>query len=190
MALSRLSNIHHAAYRCRDAEQTRWFYEEVLELPYTMAVVEEELPGTNIPRPYMHLFFELGDQNYIAFFDDPNTANSHQFQHKDSFDYHIALETRSEVELLRWQDKLNAADVLCLGPVDHGFVKSIYFYDPNGIALEITTKPEGHEHAAHEHGKDAKQQLTEWTKRTRAQKIEIFGQDELDRRKVTNFYDY
>ena len=190
MALNRLKNVHHAAYRCRDAEQTRWFYEDVLGLPYTMAVVEEHLPGTDIARPYMHLFFEMGDGNFIAFFDDPNSASSEQFEHKDSFDYHVAIETDSVDDLSLWKEKLKAARIKCAGPVDHGFVQSIYFYDPNGIALEITAKPAGHEKSAEEHGRDAKQQLADWTARTREQKISIFGQDELDRREVAKFYDY
>ena len=36
--LKRLGNVHHAAYRCRDAEQTRWFYEDVLGLPLAAAM--------------------------------------------------------------------------------------------------------------------------------------------------------
>ena len=44
--LRRLGNVHHAAFRCRDAEQTCWFYEEVLGLPLAAAMVLDALPGT------------------------------------------------------------------------------------------------------------------------------------------------
>ena len=37
--LKRLGNVQHAAYRCRDAAQTRWFYEQVLGLPLKIALV-------------------------------------------------------------------------------------------------------------------------------------------------------
>jgi catechol 2,3-dioxygenase-like lactoylglutathione lyase family enzyme len=53
--LRRLGNVHHAAYRCRDAEQTRWFYEEVLGLPLAAAMVFDALPGTGKKRP-VHAF--------------------------------------------------------------------------------------------------------------------------------------
>ena len=65
--LRRLGNVHHAAFRCRDAEQTRWFYEEVLGLPLAAAMVFDALPGTGKKSQYMHLFFELGDGNLLPF---------------------------------------------------------------------------------------------------------------------------
>ena len=64
-----LKHVHHSAYRCRDAEQTRWFYEDVLGLPLTLAMVFDVEPGTGRKIDYMHLFFKMGDDNFIAFFD-------------------------------------------------------------------------------------------------------------------------
>ena len=55
-----IEKIHHVAYRCRDADQTRWFYEDVLGLPLAAALVLEEIPGLNEPTPYLHIFFEMG----------------------------------------------------------------------------------------------------------------------------------
>lgn len=54
--------IHHAAYRCRDAEQTRWFYEDVLGFPLSMTLVADIVPGLRKRVPFMHLFFELGNE--------------------------------------------------------------------------------------------------------------------------------
>jgi catechol 2,3-dioxygenase-like lactoylglutathione lyase family enzyme len=71
-----LGNIHHLALRCRDAEQTRWFYEDVLGLPLAAALSLENSPGTEKQRPFLHLFLELGDGNYIAFFDEPGHARA------------------------------------------------------------------------------------------------------------------
>jgi catechol-2,3-dioxygenase len=189
-ALKRLNNVHHAAYRCRDAEQTRWFYEDVLGLPYQIAVMEDHISGTDILRPYMHLFFELGDGNYIAFFDDPNSASADHFEHKDSFDYHIAFEVESTEVLQDWKKRIRDANILCFGPVDHEFVQSIYFYDPNGIALEITARPPGHQDVTDKMALSARDQLANWTQKTRDQKIALFGRDELDRREVQKFYEY
>ena len=190
MALSNIGNINHAAYRCRDAEQTRWFYEDVLNLPYTMALTEEHISGTDIPRPYMHLFFEMGDGNFIAFFDDPNTAHSEQFEHKDSFDYHLAFEIDNLEDLDKWKRKIKDARVKVAGPVNHGFIQSIYFYDPNGVPLEIAAKTPQYGEITGELANTSQEQLIKWTKKTRQQKIDLFGEEELDRREVSKFYDY
>src|SRR3546814_15392382 len=72
--------IHHAAYRCRDAEQTRWFYEDVLGFPLAMTLVADIVPGLRKRVPFMHLFFELGNGEYIAFFDQPETAQTQHFR--------------------------------------------------------------------------------------------------------------
>ncbi len=190
MELSKLGNIQHAAYRCRDAEQTRWFYEDVLGLEYRFSLIEDNISGTEVPRRYMHLFFEMGDGNYIAFFDDPNTARADQFEHKDSFDYHVAFEAASMEELKIWKQKIKDANIVCAGPIDHGFIHSIYFYDPNGIPLEITVKAPNYEEVSNAKQKRSRSDLVEWTASTRAQKESIFGASELDRRTVTKFYDY
>ena len=74
MAPNALKGIHHSAYRCRDAEETRAFYEDLLGLPLKGAGEEEREPGSGRKNPFVHIFFGLGDGNYIAFFDAPGSA--------------------------------------------------------------------------------------------------------------------
>ncbi len=156
-----LHGIHHSAYRCRDAEETRAFYEDLLGLTLSGLVIEEKEPGTGRRNPFVHIFFALGDGNFLAFFDAPGSATPEAFQPVHGFDRHIAFEAGDEATLKAWRDKLNAAGVPCFGPIDHGFVKSVYFQDPNGLPLEITMRVEGHdaimadELAAHRAGLDA-----------------------------------
>ncbi len=158
-----LRGIHHSAYRCRDAEETRSFYEDVLGLPLAGLVIEEKEPGSGRRNPFVHIFFALGDGNYIAFFDAPGSAAPDSFAAVHGFERHVAFEAADEATLRDWQAKLNAANVPCFGPIDHGFVKSVYFTDPNGLPLEITTRLPGHdaimaaEVAAH------RAALDEWT---------------------------
>jgi len=180
--LRRLGNVHHAAYRCRDAEQTRWFYEEVLGLPLAAAMVFDALPGSGKKSDYMHLFFELGDGNFIAFFDEPETATAEHFHRKDSFDLHIALEADSFESMLAWQAHIGESGKTCLGPVNHGFVHSIYMYDPNGIQVEITCKDHDYASIMAADGAAAHEQLRDWTKRTRVDKASRFGTAALDHR--------
>ena len=180
--LKRLGNVHHAAYRCRDAEQTRWFYEDVLGLPLAAAMVFDEIPGSGRKSDYMHLFFELGDGNFIAFFDEPSTATPDHFLKKESFDVHVAFEVESREVMLDFQAHINAAGKSCLGPVDHDFVESVYMYDPNGIQIEITCKTADYDQIMSDDAAHAHSQLQDWTANTRSVKEDLFGAVVLDQR--------
>ena len=181
-ALNPLVGIHHLALRCRDAEQTRWFYEDVLGLKLAAALSLEKSPGTEHDRPFLHLFLELGDGNYIAFFDEPGHARPEHFALKDSYDIHIAFETDSRASMLAWQDKIAAAGDFIFGPIDHEFVESVYFFDPNGYALEITHKTDQHDTVILAEERTARQHLAQWTEHTRARKIDMFGAEAIDSR--------
>lgn len=182
--LSALGNIHHAAYRCRDAEQTRWFYEDLLGLKLAAAFEEDIDFGENLGRRrhFLHIFFELADGNYLAFFDEPAISQETDFVRKDSFDLHIALEAPSHEDMLAWQAHINRAGKTCLGPIDHGFVHSVYMYDPNGIQVEITCRAKGYETIMKGHKHEAKANLDAWTAKTRSTKEQRFGASKLDAR--------
>ena len=165
-----LKGVHHAAYRCRDAEETRKFYEDILGLPLKAALVFEEEPGSGRPLPYMHLFFELRDGNFVAFFDVPDGAHSGKFKMKWGMDMHFAMEATSHDEMMAFKGRLDAAGVPCFGPIDHHFVQSIYFYDPNGINVEITCRSALHDDIMAGEAVNAGQIIADWTARTAAQK--------------------
>jgi catechol 2,3-dioxygenase-like lactoylglutathione lyase family enzyme len=160
-----LKGVHHTAFRCRDAEETRRFYEDVLGLPLKACVTGEQEPGSGKPAPFLHLFFELGDGNYVAFFDEPGRASEEKFKPKHGFDLHLALEAETLDALKAWQAKLNAADVPAFGPIDHHFCHSIYFTDPNGLALEITTRDARHDAIMAEEGANARAMIAGWSAR-------------------------
>ena len=181
-ALKPLGGVHHAAYRCRDAEQTRWFYEDVLGLPLAAAMTFEQVSGTGLKSDYMHLFFQLGDGSFIAFFDQPDRATPESFTRKDSFDVHIALEAESYESMIAWQKRINRRGKSCLGPIDHGFVQSVYMYDPNGIQVEITSKAAGYAEVLAEEAAHVDDIMAAWTKKTRERKIERFGAAAIDKR--------
>ena len=163
-----LGGIHHSAYRCRDAEETRAFYEDLLGLPLAAALAEEREPGSGRRHPFVHIFFRLGDGNYIAFFDAPSSATADSFTPVHGFDRHVAFEAADDAALKVWQDKLNGADVPCFGPIDHGFVRSIYFTDPNGLPLEITTRVAAHDMIMATEAGHARAVVADWTARKAA----------------------
>lgn len=164
----RLRGIHHTAYRCRDAEETRAFYEDLLGLPLAAALEEEREPGSGRPNPFVHIFFELGDGNYIAFFDAPQSAGENSFDLVHGFDRHVAFEAADEAAMIDWRDRLNTAGVPCFGPIDHGFVKSVYFSDPNGLPLEITARVAAHDSIMTQEAAHARAVVAGWTERKAA----------------------
>lgn len=174
--------VHHAAFRCRDAAQTVWFYTEVLGLADPTGITLEEVPGTGEADPYMHIFFQMKNGEYIAFFDAPGSADPAWFARKDSFDMHWAFEVESEEDLVAMRDRIRAHGVTAHGPIDHHFVRSIYMYDPNGIQIELTVRLPEHDAILDEEQRKFPETLAEWSARTRAIKEEKFGAEAIDRR--------
>ena len=124
--LSCPKNIHHLAFLCRDAEQTRWFYEEVMGFKLVAALDFESSPGSGEPLEYMHLFFEMGNGDHIAFFDIPDDLQESDFNLESGFKKHVAFEASSMEELNRWKDHLNKEIGNVSDPINHEFVHSIY----------------------------------------------------------------
>jgi hypothetical protein len=69
-------------------------------------------------------------------------------------------------------------------PIDHGFVHSIYFYDPNGLALEITCRDKKYDQIMEKDGDEAHKNLKQWTERTRSKKESRVGTEKLNEREV------
>lgn len=64
-----VQQLHHYAYKARDAEETRHFYEDILGLPLYHIIQSDYVPSTGEYCPYTHFFFRLKDGSFIAFFD-------------------------------------------------------------------------------------------------------------------------
>jgi catechol 2,3-dioxygenase-like lactoylglutathione lyase family enzyme len=162
----RIRGVHHTAWRCRDAAETRWFYETVCGLELEAALSFKEAPGSGLPLRYMHLFFKMGDGNFVAFFDIPDSAKEEYFKQRSGFNIHFAMEVETMAELeafkKRWQD--HGLEVY--GPLDHHFVHSVYTYDPNGIQVEITCKTPIYDSYMADERAQNEQQMTTWQDET------------------------
>jgi catechol 2,3-dioxygenase-like lactoylglutathione lyase family enzyme len=132
-----IHRLHHFAYRCRDAEETVRFYEGLLGLPLASVVSHERIPSTGEYRPYLHIFFEMAQGSYIAFFDLFDGKGTAPDPDTPAWVNHLALQVDSREALLEAKARLEAAGVEVLGPTVHGTFDSIYFFDPNGIRLEL-----------------------------------------------------
>jgi len=173
--------LHHFAYRCRDAEETRQFYEDILGLPLAHIIQDDHVPSTGEYCPYVHLFFEMGDGSFIAFFDLGDDVASEPSPNTPSWVNHLALTVGSVENLLQAKQRLEAAGVEVVGVTDHGFINSIYFFDPNGIRLELTAQlePTQHDPAVLQ---QARSRLDAWT--ARKEGLRASGQIKANRQSI------
>jgi catechol 2,3-dioxygenase-like lactoylglutathione lyase family enzyme len=164
--------MHHFAFRCRDAAETRWFYETVCGLDLQAALSFTEAPGSGLPLRYMHLFFKMQDGRFVAFFDCPDSAKEEHFKRRSGFNLHFAMEAANEADLLAFKQRWEAHGFEVAGPIDHHFCKSIYTYDPNGIQVEVTCRAAGHD-AILEHERAIRESMmARWTEDTAPTKRE------------------
>ena len=153
-----IKGLHHNAYRCRDSEQTRQFYEDFLGLPLSGSLEIRETK-TGRPTSVLHTFYRLDDGSFLAFFEAPDMPFDWKKQH--DFDLHIALETSRE-HLLAMQAKAVARGLEVRGISDHHIFESIYFRDPNGYVIELTTPNEKHVDASDPTKNGARTKLDAW----------------------------
>ncbi len=133
-----IRKLHHVAYRCRDARETVDFYTRVLGLKYSHAVRNDRVPSTGEFYPHLHIFFEMDDGSSIAFFELPTEAPMQSDPNTPPWVQHLALEIDSADVQRRFIERFEELGIDYIGPTDHGFVQSIYFFDPNGHRLELT----------------------------------------------------
>ena len=130
----RWRGINHLALVTPDMDASVRFYHEVLGM---------RLVATTMAGPMRHYFFEIGPENTIAFFEvkDAETfmapAGIPDRLRKAQFD-HLSFNVADLDALHDLQRRLKEAGCGVTDVVDHGFVQSIYFNDPNGIALEAS----------------------------------------------------
>jgi catechol 2,3-dioxygenase-like lactoylglutathione lyase family enzyme len=133
--LPRWRGVNHLALITPDMDATVRFYHGVLGARLVACLGNEF---------FRHYFFELGPENTVAFFEyrtlqitpfakpagvpDPRAV---QFDH-------VSFNLADEQALLNLRARLKAAGSEVTDVVDHGFIRSIYFTDPSGIALEAS----------------------------------------------------
>src|SRR5215472_5399577 len=115
--------VHHMALICSDVERTIQFYQELLGFPLIELMENRDYKGST------HLFFDIGNNNLLAFFDFPGLGLQPGVESLGSVQ-HIAISTTPE-NLQRTKARLAGRGIPYLGP-DRGVTTSIYFKDPDG----------------------------------------------------------
>jgi catechol 2,3-dioxygenase-like lactoylglutathione lyase family enzyme len=159
-----IKGLHHNAYRCRDSEETRQFYEDFLGLPLADAFEIKQTKSGRDTR-VLHSFYRMADGSFLAFFEAPDMAFEFKTQH--DFDLHIALEV-DETTLNTMFAKGQARGIHTRGISDHGFVRSIYFRDPNGYVIELTAKSPEHDTLMAREASRAHEKLARWQEHKKA----------------------
>jgi catechol 2,3-dioxygenase-like lactoylglutathione lyase family enzyme len=153
-----IKGLHHSAYRCRDSEETRKFYEDFLGLPLVATLEINETKSGRKTRT-LHTFYRMDDGSHIAFFEAPDMPFDFKTQH--DYDLHIALEVAHD-QLRPMMDKGKQAGVETRGISDHDFIHSIYFRDPNGYIVELTARMPNHAQATDPSVNRARAKLDNW----------------------------
>jgi catechol 2,3-dioxygenase-like lactoylglutathione lyase family enzyme len=129
------AGIHHLALVTDDMDATVRFYHGVLGA---------ELVATIGNEAFRHYFFRLGDGQTVAFFEYRDQPVEHFAKpagipdaRASQFD-HLSLALADEAALEELRERLSAHDCEVTEVVDHDIMRSIYFTDPNGIALEAS----------------------------------------------------
>ena len=135
--------VHHMALVCKDVAATHDFYTKVMKMRLTAAISVPPIPEDEA----MHVFYDMGGGNQLAFFwfkhaeetivgqarpQNFTTVSAHGSMH------HLAFGVDTEDDVLAWREHIKSSGVSVTPMIDHGFCKSIYFPDPDGIQLEIT----------------------------------------------------
>jgi catechol 2,3-dioxygenase-like lactoylglutathione lyase family enzyme len=135
----RYRGINHLAMVTSDMEATIRFWRDLLGL---------RLIGGTGRKSYRLYFFELSPADMIAFFEWPSVRPADQKDHgvprKGPFIFdHVSLGVESKEDLWKLKGALEAAGFWVSEAMDHGFIISIYSFDPNGIPIEFSWQVPG-----------------------------------------------
>jgi catechol 2,3-dioxygenase-like lactoylglutathione lyase family enzyme len=130
-------------------------------MPLVHLIRSDHVPSTGEYCPYVHLFFEMADGSCLAFFDLGDGTASQPSPNTPAWVNHIALRVDSVEALAQLKARLEAHGLEGLGVTDHHIVKSIYFFDPNGLRVEFTT-PTASADEMEDHRQRAHARLHEW----------------------------
>ncbi|UCD70806.1 MAG: VOC family protein [Syntrophobacterales bacterium] len=135
----KFNGINHLAMATGDMDRTIRFWRDLLGMRLVAGLGQ---PG------YRHYFFEISENDLIAFFEWPGVETVPKKDHGQPvtgpyiFD-HVSFGVETEEDLWALKDKFSAAGFQVSDVIDHGFIHSIYAFDPNGIPIEFSHNVEG-----------------------------------------------
>lgn len=137
----KFNGVNHLAMATGDMDTTIRYWRDLLGMRLIAGIGR---PG------YRHYFFEISENDLIAFFEWPGVEPVEEKDHGAPvkgpvvFD-HVSFGVETEEDLWELKDKLEAAGFWVSEVVDHGFIHSIYSFDPNNIPVEFSHSVRGDE---------------------------------------------
>jgi catechol 2,3-dioxygenase-like lactoylglutathione lyase family enzyme len=139
-----VQGVHHITFVGSNRDATIEFYSGVLGMPLIF-----EQPNLDVPDE-THLYFDAGDGRLITFFVRPSRQNDPAPNPEGIGNLHHLALMASRATYTQVAQRLNERGIWTTGPIDRGFMDSIYFRDPNGQLLEIAVfkfePPAGYTH--------------------------------------------
>lgn len=133
--------VNHLALSTTDMKRQLQFWCDVLGLPLKALYWMHGVEGA------YHGFVELAPDSYVAFVQHPDNGKEIEFgvSHADGAGgdirggtmQHVAFHVDTVEEVLEMRDRIRSKGVQVMGPLDHGFIQSIYFEGPEGLNLEV-----------------------------------------------------
>jgi len=141
MAALHPNGVNHLALSTRDMKGQLAFWCDVLGLPLKALYWMHGVDGT------YHGFVELAPDSYVAFVQHPDNAKDIELGVTHAGGpgepvtagtmQHVAFNVDTFEDLMALRDRIRDRGVQVFGPIDHGFIQSIYFAGPEGLALEV-----------------------------------------------------
>lgn len=128
------TGINHLALVTADMDATIRFWRDLLGMPLVVSLGH---PG------YRHYFFHVSPHDTIAFFEWPGVEPVPEKDHgvpvrgPVAFD-HVSIGVATQDDLWAIKARLEAAGFWASEVIDHGFIWSVYAFDPNGIPIEFS----------------------------------------------------
>lgn len=137
--MPRYNGVNHLAMATGDLNSTIRFWRDLLGMRMVVAMGRQG---------YRHYFFEISGTDTVAFFEWPGVEPVVEKEHGRPvrgpyvFD-HVSIGVETEDDMWEIKDRLEAAGIWVSEAIDHGFIHSIYSFDPNGIPIEFSINVKG-----------------------------------------------
>jgi len=150
------NGINHLAFATADMDLTIRFWRDLLGMRLVAGIGDHK---------FRHYFFELSNTDMVAFFEWPDVENIDKKDHgvpvKGPFAFdHVSFGVETNDDLWKLKDKIHSAGFWVSEVIDHGFIHSIYMFDPNNIPIEFSVAVEIIDLRKHPQMKDKNPSLT------------------------------
>lgn len=143
MSVQQPNGIHHIAIMSADMKAQLTFFTQVMGFPLKGLFEMHGVPGGR------HAFLEMGPESYFSVVEMAGVneiptaigvthAGTGAGKSAKGTMQHIAFRVPDEAGLMAMRDRIRSYGVPAIGPISHGFCRSIYFAGPDGLTLEVS----------------------------------------------------